>query len=79
MFLNITNTNQMITNVNDYSGSIAEIFAGDQPDEVKNYFIRCLNQSNLGSYLDIESIMSILKRAQQEYAKNNNSENGEEE
>lgn len=76
MFLNITNTNQMITNVTEYSNSIAEIFAGQESDDVKAYVIREINKANLGTYLKIDDILDIIKKAKQEAAKNSN--NGEE-
>ena len=77
-FLNITNTNQMITNVNEYSQSVAQVMLDDNVDErVKNAVVREINKYNLGTYLNIPDLEEIVKRAMQEAAKNNN--NNEEE
>lgn len=77
-FLNITNTNQMITNVNEYSQSVAQVMLDDTVDErVKNAVVREINKYNLGTYLNIPELEEIVKRAMQEAAKNNN--NNEEE
>lgn len=76
MFLNITNTNQMMTNVNEFSQSVAALMLDEnEDDKVKSAVIREINKNNLGSYLDIENLEEITKRAKQEAAKNiNNNE-----
>ncbi|MGN1394770.1 MAG: hypothetical protein ACI4V7_12200, partial [Succinivibrionaceae bacterium] len=77
MFLNITNTNQMINNVQDYSNSVAEIMLdGTEDDAVKQAVIREINKRNLGSYLDIEDLEETVIRAKQDAAakKNDNEE-----
>ena len=77
MFLNITNTNQMINNVQDYSNSVAEIMLdGTEDDTVKQAVIREINKRNLGSYLDIEDLEETVIRAKQDAAakKNDNEE-----
>lgn len=78
MFLNITNTNQMITNVTDYSASVADIMVDDEDDNVKKYVIREINKANLGSYLDIDNLEEIVARAKQLAARDNNDNNQEE-
>ena len=79
MFLNITNTNQMVTNVNDYSNSVAEILMDpNEEDTVKSSVIREINKYNLGSYLDIDKLEEIVRRAKQEAAKKKNDNNQEE-
>lgn len=77
MFLNITNTNQMITNVTDYSQSVAEIMVDDEDENVKKYVIREINKSNLGSYLDIENLENIVAKAKQAARRDNNDNNPE--
>ena len=77
MFLNITNTNQMINNVQDYSNSVAEIMLdGTEDDTVKQAVIREINKRHLGSYLDIEDLEETVIRAKQDAAakKNDNEE-----
>ena len=47
----------------------------NEDDKVKSAVIREINKNNLGSYLDIENLEEITKRAKQEAAKNiNNNE-----
>lgn len=70
MFLNITNTNQMITNVQDYANSIAEIeLAEEEDDLVKRLAVKALTLHYLGSYLDLPQIEDVIKQAKQEAAK----------
>lgn len=78
MFLNITNTNQMITNVTDYSSSVADIMVDDVDENVKKYVIREINKANLGSYLDIDNLEEIVDRAKQLAARDNNENNQDE-
>ena len=79
MFLNITNTNQMMTNVNEYSSSVAQLIIDPNEDEeVKNYVIRQINKFNLGTYLNIPELEEIANQARQEAAKKANDNNEEE-
>lgn len=79
MFLNITNTNQMMTNVNEYSSSVAQLIIDPNEDEeVKNYVIRQINKFNLGTYLNIPELEEIANQARQEAAKKSNDNNEEE-
>lgn len=78
MFLNITNTNQMINNVRDYSQSIADIMLDiTDDDNIKQAVIRKINKLNLGSYLDIDRIEEVINEAVQEAAAENNPESEE--
>jgi cell division protein FtsX len=79
MFLNITNTNQMMTNVNEYSQSVAQLILDpDEEEPIKNEVIREINKFNLGSYLNIPELEEIAHKAKQRMAAENNEENGEE-
>lgn len=79
MFLNITNTNQMMTNVNEYSQSVAQLIMDPNEDEnVKNEVIREVNKYNLGSYLNIPELEEIVHKAKQRIAANSNNESDEE-
>ena len=66
----------MMTNVNEFSQSVAALMLDEnEDDKVKSAVIREINKNNLGSYLDIENLEEITKRAKQEAAKNiNNNE-----
>ena len=80
MFLNITNTNQMMTNVNEYSQSVAQLIMDpDEDEEVKNEVIREINKFNLGSYLNIPEIEEIARKARQRVSARHNENNNEEE
>lgn len=79
MFLNITNTNQMMTNVNEYSQSVAQLILDpDEEEPVKNEVIREINKFNLGSYLNIPELEDIAHKAKQRIAAESNEKNGEE-
>lgn len=76
MFLNITNTNQIMQNTNDFAASIAEMYLADEQNElVKAAFTRDLKLHYLGSYLDTDDIEKILIRSKQEAKKDEVSEN----
>lgn len=79
MFLNITNTNQMMTNVNEYSQSVAQLILDpDEEEPVKNEVIREINKFNLGTYLNIPELEEIAHRAKQRVAAESNNEEGNE-
>lgn len=79
MFLNITNTNQMVTNVQDYANSIAEIELAEEEDEmVKRLAVKSLTLYYLGSYLDLPAIEEVIKQARHEASKLNGSNDNEE-
>lgn len=78
MFLNITNTNQMMTNVNEYSQSVAQLILDpDEQDPIKNEVIREINKYNLGSYLNIQELEDIAHKAKQHVAAATNDDNQE--
>lgn len=79
MFLNITNTNQMMTNVNEYSQSVAQLILDPDVEEaVKNEVIREINKYNLGTYLNIPELEEIAHKAIQRVAAESNNEEGNE-
>ena len=79
MFLNITNTNQMMTNVNEYSQSVALLLLDpDEEDSTKNEVIREINKYNLGSYLNIPELEDIVHKAKQHIAAESNNQQEEE-
>lgn len=78
MFLNITNTNQMMTNVNEYSQSVAQLILDpDEEEPIKNEVIREINKFNLGSYLNIPELEEIAHKAKQRMAAETNDDNEE--
>lgn len=80
MFLNLTNTNQMMTNVNEYSQSVAQLILDpDEEEPIKNEVIREINKFHLGTYLNIPELEDIAHKAKQHMAaESNNDEGGEE-
>lgn len=69
MFLNITNTNQIMMNTNDFAQGVADTYLATEQDEtVRNTFIKELKLHYLGSYIDRDEVERILVRSQQEAA-----------
>jgi hypothetical protein len=66
LFINVTNTNQLIVNTNDYCDNITNIIMADEQDEtVKVKFAKELKMYHLGSYLNMDMIRQMINRAQQ--------------
>ena len=66
LFINVTNTNQLIVNTNDYCDNIVNIVCADEQDEqIKAKFAKELKIYSLGSYLNMSNIMEIYNRAKQ--------------
>jgi len=66
LFINVTNTNQLIVNTNEYCDNIVNIICADeQDDQVKNKFAKELKIYSLGSYLNMANIMEIYNKAKQ--------------
>jgi hypothetical protein len=67
MFLNVTNTNQIMDNVNQLVQSIVNIEMADEDDEKKKAkFVRELTRHYLGTYLDFTKIDMLKEKAAQE-------------
>ena len=84
LFINVTNTNQLIVNTNDYCDNIVNIVCADEQDEqVKQKFAKKLKVYSLGSYLNMSNIIELYNRAKQELIldqiKSNDNEGGGEE
>lgn len=62
MFLNITNTNQVVTNARDFANTIIEMeMTGEPEDElIRNKYSRLIQEYFLGSYIDLK-VMDELK------------------
>ena len=66
LFINITNTNQLIANTTDYCNNITEIvMADEQDDTVKTKFAKELKIYHLGSYLNMDVIRQLMNKARQ--------------
>lgn len=75
MFLNLTNTNQMMTNVNEYSQSVAQLILDpDEEDPIRNEVIREINKFHLGTYLNLPELEDIAHKAKQHMAAATNNE-----
>lgn len=69
----------MMTNVNEYSQSVAQLLLDpDEEEPVKNEVIREINKFNLGSYLNILELEDIAHKAIQHVAAQSNNEEGNE-
>ena len=67
LFINVTNTNQLIVNTNEYCDNIVNIVCADeQDDQVKQKFAKELKIYSLGSYLNMSNIMELYNKAKQE-------------
>ena len=70
LFINVTNTNQLIVNTSDFCNSIVEIFMGDtQDDIIKAKVGKKLKAYYLGSYVNMGIINNAIEEAKQEKAK----------
>lgn len=66
LFINVTNTNQLIVNTSDYCNNIADIVMADVIDErVKTKFAKELKLYYLGSYFNMDIINKIKNKAEQ--------------
>lgn len=69
LFINLTNTNQLIVNSREYSTSIAELMLSDKDDITKNIFIRDYTAYNLGSYINLNVVYDHINKAEQQAKK----------
>ena len=64
LFINVTNTNQLIVNTNEYCENIANIILADEKDEsVKAKFAKELKIYHLGSYINMDVVKDIYTKA----------------
>ena len=66
LFINVTNTNQLIANTNDYCENIANIIMAGEEDELKAKFAKHLKIYHLGSYMNMEVINKAKQAAEQD-------------
>ena len=66
LFINVTNTNQLVTNTLDYSNNIANIIMADSKDDVKKQkFVKEFAIHSLGSYINMDIVKNILDKVEQ--------------
>lgn len=66
LFINVTNTNQLIVNTNDYCENIGNMLMANEPDEnLKAEFIKELKIYNLGSYMKMDVMEQLINKAKQ--------------
>lgn len=71
MFLDISNTSQIIQNVNDLCNSITEAFLADEEDDqIKNIFTKKVKMEYLSTYINIDKLNEYLEESKIESAKN---------
>ena len=72
LFINVTNTNQLIVNTGDYCDNITNIVMADEQDEViRAKFAKELKIYHLGSYLNMDVIRQIENKARQSKTEDN--------
>ena len=70
LFINVTNTNQLIINTNDYCNNIVEIVMANEPDEaVKQEFAKQLKLYHLGTYINMDVINELVNKARHKITK----------
>jgi hypothetical protein len=66
LFINVTNTNQLVMNTSDYCENITNIvMADEQDDTVKAKFAKELKMYYLGTYFNRDVIENIARKARQ--------------
>lgn len=71
MFLDISNTSQIIQNVNDLCNSITEAFLADEEDDqIKNIFTKKVKMEYLSTYINIDKLNEYLEESKIESTKN---------
>lgn len=81
LFINVTNTNQLIANTNEYCENIANIIMAGEDEELKAKFAKHLKIYHLGSYMNMEVVNKAKRAAEQDQSlfnvKNGNVDNEE--
>lgn len=68
LFINMTNTNQLIQNATEYAENVIESFIPNEDDEVKAEAKSQLKRYNLSQYVDANLIDVIIDKAKHEIA-----------
>lgn len=74
-FLTLTNTQQLVSNMNSYVDAIIENDCANESDEVKGILKKKLSRAYLGSYIDYEQIDNLLAISRLEAKVNGEDEN----
>lgn len=75
-FLNMTNSEQLITNTTNYMNAITEVELANEDDNVKNEFKRIMMRQNLGNYIDYDKVDNAILEAKMAVSASNNGDNG---
>lgn len=71
MFLDVSNTSQIIQNINDLCNSITEAFLADEEDDqIKNIFTKKVKMEYLSTYINIDKLNEYLEESKIETTKN---------
>ena len=62
-FLSMTNSEQLMNNINNYIKAIAETELMNEDDEVKAEFTRIMTRTMLGNYIDYSKVDEIVQQA----------------
>lgn len=64
LFINVTNTNQLIINTNDYCNNIVEMMMANEPNEaLKQEFAKQLKIYHLGSYINMDTVNWLIDKS----------------
>ena len=67
LFINVTNTNQLIVNTSEYCDNIANIVMADETDDIlKAKFAKELKVHYLGSYINMNIVKELYDKAKQQ-------------
>ena len=70
LFINVTNTTQLVTNTNDYAEQLVNIIASDEQNEsVRAKFAKNIKLYFLGTYLNMNVMNRLYDKARQEAIK----------
>ena len=78
LFINITNTDQLLSNVMNFAGNVTEIMMPTEPDDIKTEFKKEVALSHLGSYINLANIRKAYDKAMQQKAKKEIAGSGDE-
>lgn len=69
MFINVTNTNQLVDNTKNLANSIVEVeLAGEEDDKLKSKYTNSLFEYYIGTHLDVSAHKKLLDRDRIELA-----------
>jgi hypothetical protein len=76
MYLNLINTSQILDQADQLTQATVEMYAGDKDQGVQDIFKRKVKKNYVSSFLPEDTLNTLLNEAEMEFAKNNNSIEG---